>query len=72
MAEAKQAKSRRASRARAEYAEQPHNGREANESRESDRLIVPEKAGNAAGGKETSKWSSRERKHRPRPEAVRG
>jgi len=37
-----------------EYAKQPHEGREANGDRESDRFIVPAKAGNAAGGKEST------------------
>ena len=53
-------------KARTEYARQPHKGRKAKGDRESDQLIVPEKAGNAAGGKELNKWSSSVGRHRPR------
>ena len=60
------------SREAAEYAEQPHKGREANGGRESDRFIVPKKAGNAAGGKESDKWTSAIGRHRPRTVAETG
>ena len=55
-----------------EYAEQPHKGREAKGDRESDRFIVPKKAGNAAGGKESDKWTSAIGRHRPRTGAGNG
>ena len=57
---------------RSEYAGQPHKGRKAKGFRESEQLIVPKKAGNAAGGKELSKWSSSVGRHPSRAEARKG